>query len=287
MKLSFSLALLAAAAISVQAAVTPNAASSCVAGSSGLGNGDGYNGYCCKTSDDCFDSCVKGVCNGPTKPTKPTKTSTAQPSSTPGTCTAGSSGLGKGDGYKGYCCKTSDDCFESCVKGVCNGPTKTTTPTKTSTTPTPTGTPGTCTAGSSGLGKGDGYKGYCCKTSDDCFESCVKGVCNGPTKTNTPTKTSTTPTPTGTSGTCTAGSSGLGKGDGYKGYCCKTSDDCFESCVKGVCNGPSNTKSPTPVPTGTNCKPGYKGLGNGEGPANACCDDSDDCQESCISGKCN
>ncbi|KAG1102920.1 hypothetical protein G6F42_017294 [Rhizopus arrhizus] len=171
MKLSFSLALLAAAAISVQAAVTPNAASSCVAGSSGLGNGDGYNGYCCKTSDDCFESCVKGVCNGPTKPTKPTKTSTAQPSSTPGTCTAGSSGLGKGDGYNGYCCKSSDDCFES--------------------------------------------------------------------------------------------------------------------CVKGVCNGPSNTKSPTPVPTGTNCKPGYKGLGNGEGPANACCDDSDDCQESCISGKCN
>jgi hypothetical protein len=32
---------------------------------------------------------------------------------------------------------------------------------------------------------------------------------------------------------CIAGSSGKGKGDGYKGYCCKTEADCLDDCVKG------------------------------------------------------
>ncbi|KAG2193398.1 hypothetical protein INT46_002566 [Mucor plumbeus] len=234
MKLSFSLVLLAAA-VGIQAAATPKAASKCIAGSSGKENGDGYNGYCCKYDDDCFESCIKGVCNGPTNTKTATKTTTAAPTSS--------------------------------------------------------GTPGTCVAGSAGLGNGDGYKGYCCKSSDDCFESCKSGVCNGPTNTKTATKTtSAVPTSSGTPGACVAGSAGLGNGDGYKGYCCKSSDDCFESCKSGVCNGPTNTKTtaPTSTPTDTDkaCKAGYKGLGNGEGPTNACCSDSDDCQESCIDGKC-
>ncbi|KAL9537670.1 hypothetical protein MBANPS3_011565, partial [Mucor bainieri] len=100
MKLSFSLALLATAALSVQAAVTPNAAGSCISGSSGKNNGDGFKGYCCVASDDCLESCVKGVCNGPAPPTK--TSSTPVPTGTPGTCIKGSSGLGDGSGYKGY-----------------------------------------------------------------------------------------------------------------------------------------------------------------------------------------
>ncbi|KAG1484807.1 hypothetical protein G6F46_013640 [Rhizopus delemar] len=34
----------------------------------GDGNGLGWNGYCCKTSDDCRDTCVKGKCNGKANP---------------------------------------------------------------------------------------------------------------------------------------------------------------------------------------------------------------------------
>ncbi|CAO3648731.1 unnamed protein product [Mucor hiemalis] len=301
MRLSFAIMLLVAAATQISAAVTPNAeVSKCTAGSSGLGKGDGYKGYCCKTEADCIDDCVKGVCVGPvnTKTTTPaTKTTTTPTTPTPGTCTPGSSGLGNGDGYKGACCKTQADCIDDCVKGACVGPvnTKTTTPaTKTTTTPT-TPTPGTCTPGSSGLGKGDGYKGACCKTQADCIDDCVKGACVGPvnTKTTTPaTKTTTTPT-TPTPGTCTPGSSGLGKGDGYKGACCKTQADCIDDCVKGACVGPVNTKttSATPVPTTTpapgTCTPGSSGKGNGDGKLNACCKTSDDCLNSCISGKCN
>ncbi|KAL9549047.1 hypothetical protein MBANPS3_005411, partial [Mucor bainieri] len=114
------------------------------------------------------------------------------------------------------------------------------------------------------------------------------GVCNGPAP---PTKTSSTPVPTGTPGTCIKGSSGLGDGSGYKGYCCKSSDDCLESCVKGVCNGPApptKTSSDTPVPTGgSDCTAGFKGKKNGLGPKNACCSTQADCQEDCVKGKCN
>lgn len=141
MKLSLSIFLLAAAALQVQAAANPihAAAAKCISGSAGKGNGDGYKGFCCKNSDDCFESCVSGVCNGPTQPTK-TSTSPAPT----GTCAAGSSGKGKGDGYNGFCCKSSDDCVDTCVKGICNGPTKpgssTTTTTTTTATTTTTGT---------------------------------------------------------------------------------------------------------------------------------------------------
>ncbi|CAO3692131.1 hypothetical protein G6F70_008784 [Rhizopus microsporus] len=280
MKLSLSIFLLAAAALQVQAAANPvhAAAAKCISGSAGKGNGDGYKGFCCKTSDDCFESCVSGVCNGPTKPTKTTTSSAPAPS-----CIAGSKGLGNGDGYKGYCCENSDDCINSCVSGICNGPTKPTqsSGTKTATSPAPTGT---CTAGSKGKGNGDGYKGYCCKNSDDCIDTCVKGVCNGPTKPGSPTTTTTTATSTSTSGpkpTCAAGSYGLGNGDGYKGDCCKNSDDCVNSCVNGVCNGPSN-----PTPTPGKCIPGYEGLDNGKGPFNACCASNDDCIEACVRGRC-
>ncbi|KAI8389402.1 hypothetical protein BD560DRAFT_381508 [Blakeslea trispora] len=190
------------------------------------------------------------------------------------TCISGSAGLAKGDGYKGYCCEENDDCYESCISGVCNGPSA------------PSNQPGTgtCTPGSSGLGKGNGYKGYCCKNSDDCYNSCVSGVCNGASKPSTtsdlPGKPTTSDTPGKPNPSCLPGSYGLGNGDGYKGDCCKNSDDCRNACVSGVCNGASSPGTPGP------CKKGYQGLGNGKGPVDACCDDSDDCQEACVRGRC-
>ncbi|GAA5816692.1 hypothetical protein MFLAVUS_010224 [Mucor flavus] len=317
MKISYSIMLLVAVAASqINAAATPNAASKCISGSSGKGQGNGYKNYCCKDQSDCLDDCVKGVCVGPVKPTG---TTTATPTSvpTPGACTAGSHGLGKGDGYKDACCKNQADCIDDCVKGACVGPvnTKTTTVTKTAsgtastTVPTAVPTPGTCTAGSHGLGKGDGYKDACCKNQADCIDDCVKGACVGPvnTKTTTVTKTAsgtastTVPTAVPTPGACTPGSHGLGKGDGYKDACCKNQADCIDDCVKGACVGPVNTKTttvtktasgtasttvPTAVPTPGACTPGSHGLGKGDGYKDACCKNQADCIDDCVKGAC-
>ncbi|CAO3610932.1 unnamed protein product [Mucor hiemalis] len=156
---------------------------SCTPGSSGLGNGDGYNGACCKDQSDCWDDCIKGTCNGPINTATKTSTATATATSTPGSCTPGSSGLGNGDGYNGACCKDQSDCWDDCIKGTCNGPvnTKTATATKTTTkktTTTKTKTPtASCIAGSRGKKKGDGKTGYCCSSSDDCLETCRSGTC--------------------------------------------------------------------------------------------------------------
>ncbi|KAL0146389.1 hypothetical protein V8B55DRAFT_1470338 [Mucor lusitanicus] len=111
-------------------------ASTCTSGSYGLGQGDGWNGYCCSSQADCWDDCISGVCNGPvnTKTATATKTSSAPASSA--TCVSGSKGLKQGDdGWNGYCCSTQADCLDDCISGVCNGPvnTKTTSATKTTT----------------------------------------------------------------------------------------------------------------------------------------------------------
>ncbi|KAI9245047.1 hypothetical protein EDC94DRAFT_420062 [Helicostylum pulchrum] len=235
MKISYSIMLLVAVAASqINAAATPNAASKCIAGSSGKGQGNGYKNYCCKDQSDCLDDCVKGVCVGPAKPTKTASTTAPTTVPTPGTCTPGSSGLGKGDGYKDACCKDQSDCLDDCVKGACVGPVN--TKTTSTTAPTTVPTPGTCTPGSSGLGKGDGYKDACCKSQADCIDDCVKGACVGPV--NTKTTSTTAPTTVPTPGTCTPGSSGLGKGDGYKDACCKDQSDCLDNCVKGCLRWP-------------------------------------------------
>ncbi|KAG1150846.1 hypothetical protein G6F37_001594 [Rhizopus arrhizus] len=113
--------------------------------------------------------------------------------------------------------------------------------TTTSSASTPT-SDSSCTAGSYGLGNGDGYKGYCCKDQSDCLDDCIKGQCNGPVNTktttkNTPAKTTTTKkdsSPTDTS-SCTPGSRGKKRGDGKDGYCCSSSDDCLETCRQGKC----------------------------------------------------
>ncbi|KAI8350132.1 hypothetical protein BD560DRAFT_376510 [Blakeslea trispora] len=135
-----------------------------------------------------------------------------------------------------------------------SGSTRTSTSTTTTTT-TATSTPiATCIAGSSGKKNGDGYKNYCCKTSDDCLDTCIKGKCNGPVNTNIPgdavatqktttqtttksisTTTATTKSTSPTSTSCIAGVAGKKKGNGKTGYCCTTSDDCLETCRSGKC----------------------------------------------------
>ncbi|KAI8970310.1 hypothetical protein BDF20DRAFT_826256 [Mycotypha africana] len=49
----------------------------------------------------------------------------------------------------------------------------------------------------------------------------------------------------------------------------------------------SFTVSICPTATDSFCQPGFRGKKNGRGPEGACCSHSDDCQESCIKGKCN
>jgi hypothetical protein len=39
---------------------TTSSSSTCYPGSSGKKLGDGYNGYCCTSSDDCLDTCISG-----------------------------------------------------------------------------------------------------------------------------------------------------------------------------------------------------------------------------------
>lgn len=185
-------------------AATTSTSTTCIAGSFGLGKGDGYNGACCNDQSDCLDDCLSGSCNGETNPNAPVTTTVAPiptttitpiPTGTPSTCTAGSLGLGKGDGYNGACCKDQSDCLDDCLSGVCNGlvnPVKTTTTKKattttkkattttkkptTTTTKNPTAT-ASCIAGARGKKKGNGKTGYCCSSSSDCLETCRSGTC--------------------------------------------------------------------------------------------------------------
>ncbi|KAG2236533.1 hypothetical protein INT48_000833 [Thamnidium elegans] len=128
-----------------------------------------------------------------------------------------------------------------------------------------------CTAGSLGKKKSDGYWGYCCSSQSDCRNKCVSGKCNGPAKpkttttkkaattkktttkktTNTKaTKTTTanSPAPTNDS-TCLPGSFGNSLGNGFNGYCCDTQADCLDNCVSGKCNGPENEDTPSTTST--------------------------------------
>ncbi|KAI7896979.1 uncharacterized protein EV154DRAFT_475777 [Mucor mucedo] len=223
--------------------------------------------------------------SGPSPPASTTTASPAPvPTGSPSTCTPGSFGLGQGDGYNGACCNDQSDCLDDCLSGSCNGEANpnapvTTAPPATATTaspaPVPTGSPSTCTAGSFGLGQGDGYNGACCKDQSDCLDDCLSGSCNGlvnpnkpvttttkkttttTKKTTTTTKKATTTTKKATTTTkkattttkkattttkkptatasCIAGARGKKKGNGKTGYCCSSSDDCLETCRSGTC----------------------------------------------------
>ncbi|KAF9365913.1 hypothetical protein BGX34_007589 [Mortierella sp. NVP85] len=96
------------------------------------------------------------------------------------------------------------------------------------------------------------------------------------TTTNPPKPTTTPPKPTTTppkpSPTCLAGYRGKGNGKGPDGVCCSHSDDCKDTCVKGICRD--------------RCLTGYEGKRNGKGPNGACCSHSNDCKDTCVKGIC-
>ncbi|GAA5808761.1 hypothetical protein MFLAVUS_002157 [Mucor flavus] len=191
-----------------------------LAGSQCTSNGDCAGARCCNLANNqCVLDPNNDICD-----IIPTGTGPAQPTSNPGatSCYAGSYGLEQGDGYSGYCCKSQADCQDDCISGACNGPvnSKTTTvknPTATATATASTATvPGTCYPGSSGLKKGDGYSGYCCKDQSDCRDDCIRGTCNGPVNTKTTaipvTKTTATKTTSTKSTTTSAAATGVPTG---------------------------------------------------------------------------
>ncbi|KAK3806687.1 MAG: hypothetical protein J3Q66DRAFT_421377 [Benniella sp.] len=94
---------------------------------------------------------------------------------------------------------------------------------------------------------------------------------NPPQTTTNPPKPTTT-TPPIPSPTCTAGYKGKKNGKGPDGACCSRSDDCRDTCVKGICKD--------------YCLAGYEGKKNGRGPNGACCSHSDDCKDTCVYGIC-
>lgn len=198
----------------------PTSAASCIPGSFGKKRGDGFKGYCCKNSDDCQGACISRKCNGPVNPdgednapaSSPTEampekssdtatrsTASMEPTAAP-TCVAGSFGKKKGDGFKNYCCKNSDDCRSSCVSGKCNGNVNPSKPTMESTE--------------------SGPKEPAADTTTDEMTDSTDAAVDAPPM---------------SAPTCMAGSFGKSKGDGAKGYCCKSSDDCQDACLKGKC----------------------------------------------------
>ncbi|KAI8361744.1 hypothetical protein BD560DRAFT_404593, partial [Blakeslea trispora] len=155
MKLSAALFVLAAA-VGVQA--------SCIAGSAGKKNRDGWVGYCCKTDADCHEHCNTAInkCTG-------YHDAKEQALAEEYHCMRGAYARGLGNGWGNVCCKTDDDCRESCLNNVCNGPQNPKY--------APSILPKNCKAGVYGLRRGDGKKGQCCVTSDDCRDTCVKNKC--------------------------------------------------------------------------------------------------------------
>ncbi|PHZ15354.1 uncharacterized protein RHIMIDRAFT_302745 [Rhizopus microsporus ATCC 52813] len=159
MKLSLSALFLVAAFVNVQAASSDKSSNSNIIctrpNNRGSGSGLGWRGFCCKTDDDCHESCIKGKCNGRVDPKY------ASPIND-GTCIdTGNIGSRTGEGWGNFCCETSEDCREDCVKGKCTGKTHCILPKN------------------QGKGSGQGWKDYCCKNSDDCRDSCIKGRCTG------------------------------------------------------------------------------------------------------------
>lgn len=147
--------------------------------------------------DGAPDSALTLANTGTSTATTTTTTTATTATTATASCIAGSRGKKKGNGFNGYCCSSSDDCHESCVKGKCNGakaPSITTSATTTKNTGSPSPTPDSCTSGAKDKKKGNGFNGYCCSSSDDCRDSCIKGKCNGPKAPTTTTAQQCAPT---------------------------------------------------------------------------------------------
>ena len=210
-------------------------------------------GSCCNTNNDCPDICSKGVCiataTSTTKTTtvrtttKATTTKTATPTTAPCTCNGGYYGTGTGGGFTGACCRSSNDCMDTCNRdGICG--LGGTTYACTNVTRSTNGC--SCQSGFYGTNNGGGPTGACCQTSNDCQDTCnsngmcgVSGViatCNA-TTTTTSTTTSLIATPTSVTGCLSLSSLGLQLQDGVTGTCCLSDLDCVleDMCIDGVC----------------------------------------------------
>lgn len=107
------------------------------------------------------------------------------------------------------------------------------------------------------------------------------------TATATTTPTTTIPTTLPASATCISNSKGKKNGNGYRGYCCSSNDDCYNSCVKGKRDGPAFPSSTVTATLSSGCTKGLQGKKNGKGTNIYCCYSDANCKESCINGICN
>lgn len=145
---------------------TSTNSAACSPGSFGLGFGDGYGGYCCKTEQDCLDNCLGGSCTGPANPVATTVGNTANASIVK--TTTAKTTIARATTAKTTTAKTT------IAKTTIAKATTTKTITVNATT---TAATGSCVAGSNAKKQGDGKTGYCCTTSDDCLAVCRGTVC--------------------------------------------------------------------------------------------------------------
>ncbi|ORE02472.1 hypothetical protein BCV72DRAFT_297726 [Rhizopus microsporus var. microsporus] len=110
------------------------------------------------------------------------------------------------------------------------------------------------------------------------------------TTTSTTTKTTTTSkagsTSTSTKGNDTSTATKTGSTSANPGGSSTATSSTTTATVTQTTTSAA-TGTITSCPTPSSCKSGYRGKRNGKGPEGACCSHSDDCQESCIKGKCN
>lgn len=128
MKLSLSIFLFVAAALNVSAYKVPYNAQACALGPEGKGLGNGFKGYCCKTQADCIDDCLfENVLSlrVPFLPlllmvSTPKLPSASKLTATSSKCIAGFAGKNNGKSGLNACCKSDDDCKNSCVNKKCD-----------------------------------------------------------------------------------------------------------------------------------------------------------------------
>ena len=125
----------------------------------------------------------------------------------------------------------------------------------------PSSQPPSCSSGYYGSGARGGPPDACCRDDNDCCGSCNSGICSVHAA--------------GDCGRCDPGYYGRGGRNGPNGVCCSSASDCAGGgCSSGIC---------VTITSGVCKDKPEKGSGwNGD-----CCDNSDDCHESCVDGKCN
>lgn len=278
----------------------------------GSGDGEGSNGDCCQTLEDCD---MKHFCN---------TNNICAAGGHPGGGNGNHAGTGDGQGNSGDACTSNEDCQDTCnSNGKCGSDDGTGEPTKTTTAPKPTPTNGN----HAGTGDGQGNSGDACTSNDDCKDTCnSNGKCGSDDGTGQPTHTTSSSDPKPTND-----HAGTGDGQGNTGDLCTSNTDCQDTCnANGKCgvddgsgqptttatgspkptstftrpkfqtvcnptltvtnNGVKTTFKPTPtsVPGGGSgpCLGCYAGLGLGAGPLGVVCYNNNDCQSTCHANIC-